>query len=170
MKKINLISVFVLILSLNLVLTSCLFKKKAYNKPKSPIEQVTLACFVKGEKVHWIFTTVVPLECPNYSDPFIVEDSLAFYILERIDYVGLVKAKIDADSSGDALYFEKSTDMKMTKADAVYVSYGKNRVVRYGMINEKLYVKKFTADELIEIFPKNIRDTMANLGIYILNK
>lgn len=173
MKKINLVSVFVLILSLNLVLTSCIFKKKADIKPKSPIEQVALMCYVNGvkdKKAHWIFTDVTPLECPNYSDPYIVKDSMYLWILRRLDYTGIAKVKIDVSSSMDALYFEKSSDKKMTKVDAVYVSYGKNRVVRYGMLNGKLYVKKFTADELIETFPKNIRDTMANLGIYILNK
>lgn len=171
MKKINLVSIFVLFLALNLVLTSCFFKKKTDNKPKSPIEKVALACIVKNEKIHWIFETATPLECPNYSDPYIAEDSLAFGILECIDNLGLAKARIDVHNSWEnAVYFERGDDMKMTKIDVVYVSYGKKGVVRYGIINEKLYVKKFTIDELVDTFPKNIRDVMANLGIYILNK
>jgi hypothetical protein len=170
MKKSHIISVFVLVLALNLFLTSCLFKKKADNKPKSPIEQVTLACFVKDEKIYWIFTERNRLECPNWSNPFIVEDSLALKILWRLDYVGLAKAQIFVDYPKEALYFERCNDMKMIETDVVYVSYGEKGVVRYGMINEKLYVKKFTANELISIFPKDVRDTMANLGIYILNK
>lgn len=171
MKKINLISIFVLILSLNLTLTSCLSKKKVENKPRSPIEQVTLMCYVNGIKdkqAHWIFTDIAPLECPNWSDPFIVEDSMYLWALRRLDYTGIAKVQIDVNSSIDALYFERSDNMKMTKVDKVYVSYGEKGVVQYGMINEKLYVKKITADEMISVFPKNIRDTLSKLGIYIL--
>jgi hypothetical protein len=176
MKKKNLFAVFVLVLALTIVFTLCHFgkKKNVADNPKNTIERVTLMCFVKGaadkKMAHWIFTQRTPLACPNWSDPYIVKDSIYLWILNRLDYTGIAKVQIDGNYSSDALYFLKFADMKMTKTNEVYVSYGGGNVVQYGMINNKLYIKKITADELIAMFPKNIRDVLSNLGVYVLNK
>jgi hypothetical protein len=170
MKKSGLfLVIFTFVIALSFYSCSFFKKEPPKNNDVSGTERLSDVCIISNNQAiffrHWVLMT---RQSGVYTDgPVLVADSFSIKNFAIAQTLHLMDSQIDF-SDENAIYVMQEKTKAPRKLGAVYISRGEGQVTRYGIIDGKMSVKKFSKDDFLD-FPEKTRNVLIDAGIYVVN-